>query len=81
MHVCSSGIDCVSFYDFSIGFCNFSDSAVFFVFHFILISKYRDYRTFGEGGGVWGKPGQTQLTYHQKSKHSVVDNADWKHQH
>jgi len=29
------GIDCASFYDFSIGYWKCSDSVVFFVFHFI----------------------------------------------
>jgi len=39
MHLCAKGIDFVSFYDFDIGFCNCSDSVVFFVFHIIILIK------------------------------------------
>ena len=35
MYFCAKGIDFASFYDFDIWFWNCSDSAVFFVFHFI----------------------------------------------
>ena len=37
MYLCATCIDFASFYDFSIGFSNCSDSVVFFVLHFICI--------------------------------------------
>ena len=41
MHSCVRGIDYSSFYDFSFGFYNFSDSLGFFVFHFIRTYVYK----------------------------------------
>jgi len=35
MYLCVRDIDCASFYNFSIGFGNCSNSVVFFIFHFI----------------------------------------------
>jgi len=40
MYLCVRGVECASFYDYSIGSWKCSDSVVFFIFHFITHFKY-----------------------------------------
>jgi hypothetical protein len=42
MYLCVKGIDFASFYNFSIGYWNYSDSVVFFNFSFYNINLHKD---------------------------------------